>query len=185
MTDKPNDILLLAGKVLTILMQGLMACAALTLIIVGPLAAVMSDTINAEMVADYGSKVAPMPISAILALFACALVAVVLVFFFFGKLRAIISSVAEGEPFLPENANRINAMAWLLAALQVAKFVLGAAAVPVATWASTIESEDLHISTDFSSGFDLTSILMVVVLFILARVFRHGAAMRADLEGTV
>ncbi|MDC8755378.1 DUF2975 domain-containing protein [Erythrobacter sp. sf7] len=185
MTDKPNDILLLAGKVLTILMQGFMAFAALTLVITGPLVVVMSDTINAEMVAEYGSTVAPMPVSAILGLFACALVAVALVFFFFGKLRAIISTVAEGEPFLPDNADRLNAMAWLLAALQVAKVVLGAAAVPVATWASALKSEDLHISTDFSSGFDLTSILMVVVLFILARVFRHGAAMREDLEGTV
>ncbi len=185
MTDKPNDILLLAGKVLTIFMQGFMAFAAITLVIVAPLAVVMSDSINAEMVADYGPKVGPLPVTAVLGLFACALVAVALVFFFFGKLRAIISSVAEGEPFLPVNANRMNAMGWLVAALQIAKFVLGAAAVPVAAWASTIESENLQISTDFASGFDLTSILMVVVLFILARVFRHGAAMREDLEGTV
>ena len=28
-------------------------------------------------------------------------------------------------------------------------------------------------------------ILLVLILFILARVFRHGAAMREDLEGTV
>ena len=28
-------------------------------------------------------------------------------------------------------------------------------------------------------------ILLVIILFILARVFRHGASMRADLEGTV
>ena len=28
-------------------------------------------------------------------------------------------------------------------------------------------------------------VLMVIVLFILARVFKHGAAMREDLEGTV
>ena len=32
---------------------------------------------------------------------------------------------------------------------------------------------------------DLTGFLIVLVLFILARVFRHGAAMREDLEGTV
>ena len=31
----------------------------------------------------------------------------------------------------------------------------------------------------------LPGILMVIILFILARVFRHGAAMREDLEGTV
>ena len=31
----------------------------------------------------------------------------------------------------------------------------------------------------------MTAWLLVVILFILARVFRHGAAMREDLEGTV
>ena len=185
MTDKPNDILLLAGKVLTILMQGLMGIAAVTLIVTGPLVLFTSGSINAEILAEFGTKVAPLPVAAILTLFACALVAVALVFLFFGKLRAIIASVGEGEPFVPENADRLNAMAWLLAGLQVAKLMLGAAAVPVSRWVSTIQSEDLHISTDFSSGFDLTAILMVVILFILARVFRHGAAMREDLEGTV
>lgn len=185
MTDKPNDILLLAGKVLTILMQGLMAIAAATLIITATLVLASSEAINTEFLAEYGTQIGPIPVTAILALFACAFVAVGLVFFFFGKLRAIISSVADGEPFVPENADRLNAMAWLLTALQVAKPVLGAAALPVAKWASAIESEDLHISTDFSTGIDLTSILVVVVLFILARVFRHGAAMRDDLEGTV
>lgn len=185
MTDKPNDILLLAGKVLTILMQCLMGIAAATLILTAPLVVVASDTINAEIAAEFGAAVGPMPVAGILALFACAFLAVALVFLFFGKLRAIIGSVADGEPFVPENAERLNTMAWLLAALQVVKVVLGAAAVPVAQWASAIKSENLHINTDFSSGFDLTAILMVVVLFILARVFRHGAAMREDLDGTV
>ncbi|NJO13957.1 MAG: DUF2975 domain-containing protein [Rhizobiales bacterium] len=185
MNDKPNDILLLAGKVLTVLMQGLMAVAAATLIITAFALLAASSSINAELLAEFGTKASPLPVADILGLFACALVAVVLVFYFFGKLRAIISSVGEGEPFIPENADRLNAMAWLLTALQVVKPVLGVAALPVAQWASAFESEDLHISTDFSSGVDLTSILMVVVLFILARVFRHGAMMREDLEGTV
>ena len=34
-------------------------------------------------------------------------------------------------------------------------------------------------------GLDGGSILLTLILFILARVFRHGAAMREDLEGTV
>jgi len=40
-----------------------------------------------------------------------------------------------------------------------------------------------------SNGLDthmsLTGLLVGLVLLILARVFRHGAAMREDLEGTV
>ena len=43
--------------------------------------------------------------------------------------------------------------------------------------------DKLKIDTDF--GFDGGGILLILILFILARVFRHGAAMREDLEGTV
>ena len=42
-----------------------------------------------------------------------------------------------------------------------------------------------HDGVTIDAGLDLSGIVLVVVLFILARVFRHGAAMRADLEGTV
>ena len=41
--------------------------------------------------------------------------------------------------------------------------------------------EELTADIEFS----LTGVLLALVLFILARVFRHGAAMREDLEGTV
>lgn len=34
-------------------------------------------------------------------------------------------------------------------------------------------------------AFDLGGIILAITLFILARVFRQGAAMRNDLEGTV
>ena len=35
------------------------------------------------------------------------------------------------------------------------------------------------------AGLDVSGILLVVILFILARVFRHGTTMREELEGTV
>ena len=35
------------------------------------------------------------------------------------------------------------------------------------------------------SGFDVNGLLLMLILFILARVFRKGADMRAELEGTV
>jgi hypothetical protein len=34
-------------------------------------------------------------------------------------------------------------------------------------------------------GVDFGGIILVLTLFVLARVFKHGAAMREDLEGTV
>jgi hypothetical protein len=38
---------------------------------------------------------------------------------------------------------------------------------------------------DFDFGVSLGGLLLALTLFILARVFRQGAAMREDLEGTV
>ena len=35
------------------------------------------------------------------------------------------------------------------------------------------------------ASFDFGGLILILTLFILARVFRHGAAMREDLEGTV
>ena len=44
---------------------------------------------------------------------------------------------------------------------------------------------DLDHEVGSGDGFSLTGILMVLILFILARVFKRGAEMREELEGTV
>ncbi|MEL7219331.1 MAG: DUF2975 domain-containing protein, partial [Pseudomonadota bacterium] len=71
--------------------------------------------------------------------------------------------------------------AWLLLAVQLLSIPLAALALTLVEWAGDIEDVQFSIG----DGFDLSGILMVIVLFILARVFRHGTRMREDLEGTV
>ncbi|MCL4673299.1 MAG: DUF2975 domain-containing protein [Sphingomonadaceae bacterium] len=96
------------------------------------------------------------------------------------ELFGIIDSVGKGDPFQPENGTRLSRMGWLaLAAQGVALALKGVVKVlePYAIKAGE------KITLDFD--LDLAGILLVLILFILARVFRHGAAMRADLEGTV
>jgi hypothetical protein len=91
---------------------------------------------------------------------------------------AIVRSVGEGDPFIPANADRLTAMGWIMLAINIA-------AIPLAilgTYIASIAGEDA-ISVD--AGVDFGGIVLVLTLFILARVFRHGTAMRADLEGTV
>ena len=118
---------------------------------------------------------------------AIGLAIVAMLFVFFGKLRRIIGTVGEGDPFQPENAQRLSLMAWLMLGTQLALIPAGAIAIPLASYAAAVKEsgiEDVSFSFD-SGGFDMTAWLLVVILFILARVFRHGAAMREDLEGTV
>ena len=176
-----NDPLLLAGRILTILMQGLMAFVALCLLIAIPAALFFSDNIQAELVAEHGAQIGAFPSFAIAAILLLALGLIAAAFIFFGKLRAIINSVGDGDPFAPENADRLTAMAWLSLGAYAIMAMIVAVALPITDWAKQIGDAEAN----FDFGFDLTGILMIIVLFILARVFRHGAAMREDLEGTV
>ncbi|GMN01868.1 DUF2975 domain-containing protein [Erythrobacter sp. MTPC3] len=181
MRSKPNDVLLLAGKVLTFLMQGFMAIAAVAIPIAAAVVLFMSDTINDEITAEFAGAVGPLPLLAVLGFLALALAAVVIIFVFFGKLRAIIETVGDGDPFVPENAERLTVMAWLLLFVQALSIPMAGLLLLVAKWAAPMENADVTVD----AGFDLVGITMVVVLFILARVFKHGAEMRDDLEGTV
>ena len=95
---------------------------------------------------------------------------------FVRKLLQIIRTVSEGDPFDAANADRLQGMAWVSLAIQIVGIVLGA----IAHWvAKALKETDIHFE------WQLTSIIMILLLFILARVFRRGAEMRSELEGTV
>lgn len=92
------------------------------------------------------------------------------------RLLAIVHTVHEGDPFVAVNAARLQASAWALLGLELLHLAIGAIAASVSS-----AEEPLDIDWTFSPS----SWLAVLLLFVLARVFAHGAAMRADLEGTV
>lgn len=181
MSTRKTDPLLLAGRILTLIMQGFMAIAGLALAIAIPFVIFMRDKINSELIAEKGPDVLPFPTLQIALLMLLALGAVYLVFRFFGNLRKIIATVGEGDPFVPENADRLTQMAWLLTGVYGFAIAMGLVAISVAKWAKTMGETDFH----FATGFDLSAILTIIILFILARVFRKGTEMREDLEGTV
>lgn len=97
-------------------------------------------------------------------------------------LKRIIDTVGEGDPFVPVNATRMTIMAWLSLAIQVVALPLAG----LAAWIHNVtEVNEAETGLNFDSGFDGNGILLMLVLFILARVFRKGAEMREELEGTV
>lgn len=95
---------------------------------------------------------------------------------FFRHLYRLIGTVGEGDPFTPVNAARLRAMAWIAVAVN-------AITVPLALLGTYLDevSGKVHVNADISIG----GILLALILFILARVFRKGTEMRADLEGMV
>ena len=107
---------------------------------------------------------------------ALALVPIGLLMVFLRTLKLVIDSVGAGDPFAPVNAKRLARMGWLMIGVQLAAIPIGA----LAAWLN-------HRIDVGEIGFEVSGegVVLALVLFILARVFRHGAAMRDELEGTV
>jgi hypothetical protein len=63
-----------------------------------------------------------------------------------------------------------------LLAAELLHYVIGGIAASISTEAQPL---------DVGLGLSLTRWIAVLLLFVLAGVFEHGARMRADLEGTV
>ena len=92
------------------------------------------------------------------------------------RLLAIVETIRVGDPFVAANASRLQAIAWVLLALNLLSIVIGAIATTVST-----PAHPLHID----AGFSINGWLAVLLTFLLARVFAEGALMRKDVEGTV
>ncbi|WP_260483460.1 DUF2975 domain-containing protein [Sphingomicrobium flavum] len=109
-------------------------------------------------------------------LFGFTLLVVILAERFFQQLQAIIATVPAGEPFSPLNAKRLERMAWLAVAFQT---------VGLSSTLLSNTVRDVGEQIDLTVELTFEGIFIALLLFILARVFREGAAMREDLEGTV
>ena len=92
------------------------------------------------------------------------------------RLLTIVETVKVGDPFVAVNAARLETIAWAVLGLEMLHLIVGA----VAAIASTKEHP-----LDIDWNFSVTRWLAVLLLFVLARVFDHGARMREELEGTV
>ncbi|HWT11433.1 MAG TPA: DUF2975 domain-containing protein [Allosphingosinicella sp.] len=92
------------------------------------------------------------------------------------RLRAIVETVRAGDPFVAANADRLQASAWALLALQLLSMAIGAIGEAISR-----PADPLHLD----AGFSISGWLAVLLTFILARIFAEGARMRDDLEGTV
>ena len=92
------------------------------------------------------------------------------------RLLSIVDTVRAGDPFIIENARRLQTIATMLLGTQLLHLVIGFVA-------ARTKSQVQQLDIDWS--FSIAPWLAVLLLFVLARVFESGARMRADLEGTV
>lgn len=179
-TDQPRapqgDALLTAARVVLTIIIAIVCLTGLGLIVGAALLPVFQERISASIMTETGKPFGPDLIVTAELLFAIIFAMGVLAYRWLRQLGRIIASVGQHDPFAPVNAERLANMGWLTVGIE-------ALSIPAGVIAGYLTKHFDRAHIDF--GLSLGGVLMALVLFILARVFREGAAMRADLEGTV
>lgn len=176
MTRRPRDPLLLAARLLVNLGMGLAALVGFATLCAAPAMVIFRSDVLGGLTDEAGHAVPAITIGALAVVLLLVAAMAACAFYFLRDLKRIIDSVGHGDPFVPVNAVRLARMGWLTIAIELLSIPVGG----VGEWmAQTIKGA----TSDF--GIDASGILLALILFILARVFREGARMREDLEGTV
>jgi hypothetical protein len=91
-----------------------------------------------------------------------------------GRLRRIFATLTAGDPFHPDNVRRLRAIGAMLGVLELGRYPVAALTAWLAPRAPTV-----HIP------FNPTAWFAVLVVFVLAEVFREGARLRREAELTI
>ncbi len=91
-------------------------------------------------------------------------------------LRRIFQTLIAGDPFHPDNVQRLQLIAGTLAGLELGRYVF----VPAL---NLISHDEIHRHA--VRGVSLTTWFSVLVIVVLAEVFREGARLRREAELTI
>jgi hypothetical protein len=107
-----------------------------------------------------------------------AIAALVLTQLILRALRRVVASASVGDPFIEANAAELVRVAWLLLGVDVIDtlikpmvFLLAPAAV--------------RAKMHGAFPIPMTGLFAVLLIFVLAQIFRRGSEMRAELAGTI
>jgi hypothetical protein len=113
-----------------------------------------------------------------LAAFAGAIAALALVQFILRALRRVVASASVGDPFIEANAAELVRVAWLLLGVDVIDALIKPT---VYLLAPAVVRAKMHNVVHIS----VTGLFAVLLIFVLAQIFRRGSDMRAELAGTI
>lgn len=91
-----------------------------------------------------------------------------------GSLRRIFTTLTAGDPFHPDNVARLRLIGLMLAGLELGRYAFWM----ISAW--LLPGID-HVEPSLS----LTAWFSVLVVFVLAEVFREGARLRREAELTI
>jgi hypothetical protein len=174
MSERYSDALTLTRRLLRVLITlnllmgiGILALLVATLVAPGP----VMGALGVPEAGRNGGLVVGARLIMLLGIAAVPITHVVLT-----RLRTIVHTVGDGDPFVSQNAARLQRIAWAVLGLEVLHLAVGAVAAVASTDRTPL---------DVGWSFSFTPWLVVLLLFVLARVFEQGARMREDLAGTV
>lgn len=174
MPSQNPDALTLTRRLLRVLIVlnqlmgvGILALLVATLVAEGP----VMDALGVPAAEQNSRLVLGMRVIMVLGIAAVPIAHVVLT-----RLLTIVHTVGDGDPFVMENAGRLQRIAWAVLGLELLHLAIGAVAASAST-------EETPLDVDWNLS--VTRWLAVLLLFVLARVFEQGARMREDLAGTV
>ena len=107
-----------------------------------------------------------------------AVTVIALAQFILRAILRIVVSTSIGDPFIAKNATDIAQVAWLWLGVQAAEMLTKLAVYGVVP--STVRAKLGH-----PIAIPLTGLFAALLIFVLARIFRRGTQMRAELEATV
>jgi hypothetical protein len=90
------------------------------------------------------------------------------------RLRRIFGTMTAGDPFHPDNVRRLRVVGLVLALLEIDRYVFGA-----------VDRYVLHERPHGADVVNLTAWFAVLVVIVLAEVFREGARLRREAELTI
>jgi hypothetical protein len=90
------------------------------------------------------------------------------------RLRRIFGAMTAGDPFHPDNVRRLRVTALVLGLIEINRYVFAA-----------FDHFVLGVRSQSGGNLDFTPWFAVLVIVVLAEVFREGARLRRDAELTI
>lgn len=181
---KQDDIILKSARALlgffgwAVILGGVAAFIGL------PILAIFSQDILTQLSEVYVERPSVEVLWSIAGLLIVLMAILLLSYFTIDRLKKIVGSVSDGDPFTQMNGVRLRGMGVAILIIQILTIALGAVFGLVFSLLGEMKDgkeDTMHM--DFSIS--LSGILLVLLLILLARVFDRGAEMREELDGTV
>ncbi|MBK75723.1 MAG: hypothetical protein CME85_09530 [Henriciella sp.] len=92
------------------------------------------------------------------------------------QLRRILSTLADGDPFVPENGPRLSKIAFAIGAIELARYLT---VILLNAFVDLGSDQPLRLSINLAAW------AAVIALLVLAQVFREGSRLREEEKMTI